>query len=113
MDLSEFKCIQCHACCKQDGYVRLLPHEIDIIADHLDMSIQDFTDQYTHLTQDRRGLSLIDKENGECIFLTAKGCAINPVKPKQCRDFPHGWKFTAFKSICGWAKAHQLETQDT
>ena len=112
-NLSEFKCLQCHACCQQDGYVRLLENEIDVIAEFLDMDVQDFIQTHTRLTRERTGLALTDKENGECFFLGPQGCRINPVKPKQCRDFPHGWKFTAFRSICAWAKAHyKVENSD-
>ncbi len=108
-NLSEFKCIQCHACCKQDGYVRLTREDMDKLALFLDMDVHEFTQTHTRLTRDRNGLALLDKENGECFFLTSEGCRVNPAKPKQCRDFPHGWKFTAFKSICGWARAHYRE----
>ncbi|MCG8565585.1 MAG: YkgJ family cysteine cluster protein [Desulfobacterales bacterium] len=105
-NLSEFKCLGCQACCKEDGYVRLLENEIDTIAQFMGMEVHTFIETHTRLTRERTGLALVDKENGECIFLTPEGCAINPVKPKQCREFPHGWKFAAFKSICAWAKAH-------
>jgi Fe-S-cluster containining protein len=106
MDLSEFKCIGCGACCRQDGYVRLKKNEPDKIASFLKMDIYAFIEKYTILTRDRQMLSLIDKPNGACIFLTSKGCMINDVKPSQCLEFPFSWKFKAFKDICGWAKAN-------
>lgn len=45
---------------------------------------------------DRRGLTLIEKPDGSCIFLEDGepcGCRINPVKPKQCDGFPSRWSF--------------------
>jgi len=40
---------------------------------------------------------MIRKKNGECIFLTEKGCTIHSTRPKVCRNFPadrtHAEKF--------------------
>lgn len=99
-----FKCIRCHACCRQSGYVRLKPDDIDAIADFLKMDVFAFTGEFTRLTRDRQTLALKDQADGSCIFLTPDGCRINPVKPGQCRDFPHKWKFSDFHFICGWAR---------
>jgi Fe-S-cluster containining protein len=104
MDLSNFHCIQCHACCREAGYVRLKKEEPDIISSFLKLDVETFIDRYTILTKDRTALSLIEKGDGSCIFLTESGCKINVVKPLQCREFPHGWKFSGFETICGWAK---------
>ena len=102
-DLSKFECLGCGTCCRQDGYVRLKADEADKIAAFLDMDIYEFIDAYTILTQDRQSLSLIDKKDGECIFLDNGGCRIHPVKPGQCLGFPHQWKFKAFEAVCAWA----------
>ena len=104
-DLSDFKCLNCGACCRQSGYVRLLKNEPDIIAAYLSMDVRSFIDKFTILTRDRQALSLKDKENGECIFLSSKGCNIHPVKPQQCREFPWKWKFSDFNQVCQWARA--------
>ncbi len=104
IDLTDFECIQCQACCKETGYVRLKPHEPDEIAKFLGMDVHEFINTYTRLTWDRQGLSLIEKPDGSCIFLKDQGCLIQAVKPIQCKDFPHKWKFTKFVQICGWAK---------
>lgn len=102
--LKNFHCIRCQACCRETGYVRLTKEEPDSIADFLGMDVNDFIETHTRLTRDRQALSLIDQEDGACIFLTREGCRINPAKPAQCRDFPHKWKFSEFQQICGWAK---------
>ena len=103
-DLEEFQCTRCHACCRQEGYVRLRLGEAESIARFLGMNILSFTREYTVLTRDRQALSLIERKTGECIFLGDKGCRINEVKPGQCRDFPLKWQFSDFETICGWAK---------
>ncbi|MCP3943109.1 MAG: YkgJ family cysteine cluster protein [Desulfobacteraceae bacterium] len=101
--LSNFHCMKCHACCKETGYVRLRENEPDAIASFLKIDIHKFIADYTILTKDRTGLSLIEKEDKSCIFLTDIGCKINSIKPFQCREFPLGWKFSDFETICGWA----------
>lgn len=104
LDLGQFRCLQCHACCRQPGYVRLKSKEPDAIADFLQMDVRSFIDTFTLLTDDRTGLSLMEQDNGACVFLTEQGCRIQPVKPEQCRDFPYKWRFSGFKQICGWAR---------
>jgi Fe-S-cluster containining protein len=64
------------------------------------MSEHDFIQQFTRLTSNRRGLALMDKPNGECIFLEAGQCAVQPVKPQQCRDFPNLWNFPGAEASC-------------
>jgi Fe-S-cluster containining protein len=102
MSLSEFKCLKCGTCCKWPGYVRLSHDDIDNIAIFLNMTVNEFIEKYTFLTRDRRSLSLIENEDGYCIFLTDEGCKINPVKPQQCIDFPHKWRFEGWDDLCGW-----------
>lgn len=106
-DLSNFTCMGCGECCRQDGYVRLKESEVDTIARFLNMAVHQFIDTHTVLTRDRQSLALIDKDNGECIFLCDKGCRINPAKPGQCKNFPYLWKFKSFDAICGWAKKNR------
>lgn len=70
------------------------------MAAYLGVTEFEFIQQYTRLRADKRGLSLVDKPNGECIFLQGRDCAVQPVKPQQCRDFPNGWNFPGFEKIC-------------
>lgn len=60
----------------------------------------EFIQRYTRLREDRRGLALAEKPNGECIFLEGNDCAVQPVKPQQCRDFPNLWNFPGFEQTC-------------
>ncbi len=108
IDLADFKCLGCGACCRESGYVRLKKNEPDSIAVFLNMDINAFIEKHTILTKDRQALSLIEKKDGSCIFLGSKGCTINPVKPLQCQDFPHKWKFKRFHDICEWAKSKKM-----
>ena len=71
----------------------------------LNMTVAGFTERYTRLRDDRLGLSLQDRDNGACIFLSEDpvSCLIQAAKPKQCRDFPLGWKYQDWESICSAA----------
>jgi Fe-S-cluster containining protein len=106
MDLSlsesnDFQCVRCGNCCRGGGYVRLLPEEPALIAAYLDLTEDYFAAEYTFLTVDRRNLSIKERENGDCIFLNDKGaCEIEEVKPKQCRDFPHKWRYPDYEKEC-------------
>ena len=60
----------------------------------------EFIQRFTRLTQDRSGLALQEKGNGECIFLEGNDCSVQPVKPQQCRDFPNLWNFPGFEKVC-------------
>ena len=110
-DLSSFRCIRCGACCKWEGPVRVSDREIDAIADFLGIDLQSFIREYTRLTPDRRSLSLLEKEDGSCLYYddAEKACRINPVKPEQCRDFPLRWNFPSWRRFCAGAAALENE----
>ena len=95
-----YQCQRCTACCRWPGQVRLTEEEIAKLAAFKGMAEFDFIQAFTRLTNDRRGLALRDKENGECIFLDGENCAVQAVKPQQCRDFPNLWNFPGFEKIC-------------
>ncbi len=60
----------------------------------------DFIQEFTRLAANRQGLALKDKPDGSCIFLEGNDCAVQPVKPQQCRDFPNLWNFPGFEKVC-------------
>lgn len=95
-----YECQRCTACCRWPGQVRLSNAEIALLAAFKQLSEFDFIQQYTRITADKRGLALLDKANGECIFLEGNDCAVQPVKPQQCRDFPNLWNFPGFEKVC-------------
>jgi Fe-S-cluster containining protein len=94
------ECQRCTACCRWPGEVRLAEGEIFRLAAHVKMSEVEFIQRFTRLTADRRGLALMEKPNGECVFLEGIDCQVQPVKPQQCRDFPNLWNFPGFEEIC-------------
>lgn len=64
------------------------------------MSESDFIEKFTRLRWDRGGLSLTEKEDHSCIFLEGESCAVQPVKPQQCKEFPNLWNFPGFEKMC-------------
>ena len=104
-DYSDFRCRRCGACCRWEGAVKVGESEIDAIAGFLGIPVPEFLEKRTVFTPDRKHLSLREKSNGECEFLTldASGlpaCAIEPVKPRQCRIFPEKWNFPGWEKEC-------------
>jgi Fe-S-cluster containining protein len=103
-DSVKFECRRCGNCCRVPGYVHLTQSEIDACAEYLKMGAGEFIEKYTRLTKYRTGLSLLERQDGSCIFLSEGGeCLIEPVKPLQCRQFPAIWKYDDMEEVCaGW-----------
>ena len=102
--MSDFTCMKCGGCCRVPGYVRLHAGEVETIARHLDMAVDTFVGRYTRVTADRRHLSLNESTEHHCVFLTLdRECRIQPVKPRQCREFPVKWRFEGWEDVCAAA----------
>jgi hypothetical protein len=95
-----YECQRCTACCRWPGQVRLTDVEIAGLAAFLNLGEFDFIQRFARVRADRRGLALQEKPTGECIFLNGNDCAVQAVKPQQCRDFPSLWRFPAFEQSC-------------
>ncbi len=93
-------CQRCTACCRWPGQVRLTDADIARIAAFLQLGEPNFIERYTRLQHDRRGLALQEKPDGACVLLDGNLCAIQAVKPQQCRDFPNLWKYPDAEKYC-------------
>ena len=101
IDPATFHCVRCGACCRVPGYVALAAGEPESIAAFLGLDVYAFTKQYTTLTWNRRDLSLIEKEDGGCVFLQDDNtCRIQSVKPAQCKGFPFLWRSPRLEKEC-------------
>jgi len=101
LDTPFYQCQRCGACCKWPGDVKIETDEIANIANFLKLSEEQFLEKYTRLRGNRKGLSLIEKTNHECIMLTDGNiCNINEVKPRQCAGFPNTWNFPNWRNVC-------------
>jgi hypothetical protein len=105
------ECQRCTACCRWPGQVRLTDSEISRLAVFKGLPETEFIQHFTRLTQDRRGLALMDQPDGACIFLVDGNCAVQAVKPQQCRDFPNLWSFPGAELLCK-AKPRQVDAAE-
>lgn len=80
--------------------MRLADAEVARLAAFRGVDERAFIQEFTRLRPDRLGLALMDKPSGECVFLDGEHCAVQPVKPQQCRDFPNLWNFPGFEQVC-------------
>ena len=94
------ECQRCTACCRWPGQVLLNDVEIARMAAFKGLSEHDFIQQFAKLRPDRRGLALKEQPDGACIFLEGENCAVQPVKPQKCREFPNLWNFPGFEKVC-------------
>ena len=97
-----FGCTQCGKCCTgSPGYTWVSLDEINIIADHLKIPINDFIRDYLRKVDGKWAL-LEYTPSYDCIFLKDKRCSIYQVRPKQCRTFP--WWPKNLESKKNWEK---------
>lgn len=86
--------------------MKIAADEAVSLAGLLGIAVTDFTGRYTRLTADRRGLSLVERPDGSCVFLEAdNACRVQAAKPRQCRAFPLAWAFEGYRDICAAAAA--------
>lgn len=95
-----YQCQRCGNCCRWHGEVPVTEEEVERISSHLEIPLYDFVSRYTDLRRNRVGLTLIDKPDGECIFLDGIECTIQSVKPSHCAGFPNDWNFPGWKEKC-------------
>lgn len=98
-----FECTGCGKCCTgSPGNVWIDETEVNLMAEHLEISKKIFTRRYTKKRDGR--LSLVEtKKDYACIFLKDNRCSIYEVRPQQCRTFP--WWKENLKSEESWKAA--------
>jgi Fe-S-cluster containining protein len=95
-----YECQRCTNCCRWPGFVRVEAADITALAGATGLSEHEFIQRYTRLRPQRDGLALVDKPNGECVFLDGRDCAVQSSKPSQCRGFPNTWNFPGWREVC-------------
>ena len=96
-----YQCQRCGNCCRWPGDVHVTAEEVREIAAFVGMEEDVFIRDCTRLNANRTGLSIIDKANGECLFLEGVNtCRIQKVKPVQCAGFPNVWNFPGWREKC-------------
>lgn len=106
-----FSCTMCGNCCSGPaGYVIVSDEEAAALAKRLNISVQKFITDYTHVTSEGRSLNEKKSPAGlDCIFLdrtTVPGkaiCGVYEDRPIQCRTWPF-WP-SVIKSERTWEQA--------
>lgn len=99
-----FTCTHCGRCCGgAPGHVWVSPEEMNAIAEHLRLPLDQF--QRRHTRRAERGRSLLEHADGDCEFLRRQAdgkayCGIYEVRPLQCRTWPF-WK-SNLRSLRAW-----------
>jgi len=91
-----FSCTQCGACCSgPPGYVWFDDAEARAMADHLQVSLDDFLRFFAHTVDGHWTLNEKRSPAGryDCVFLrrqdgAAPRCSIYSARPTQCRTWP-------------------------
>lgn len=94
-----FQCTMCGNCCSgPEGYVLVDDKEAAALAAHLNLSLAEFLERYTHMTSAGRSLTEKTTPHGQdCVFLDRDKfpgkavCGVYELRPKQCRTWPF-WK---------------------
>lgn len=95
-----FKCIQCGDCCTgEPGTIYVSAAEIESIAAHLQLAVDEFRAVYLYPYKD--SYSIKEDHRGHCLFYQ-EGCTIYPLRPLQCRTFPF-W-FSNVRSESRWRR---------
>lgn len=92
-------CASCggHCCRGESGYIWTKYDEIERLAVHIGLGLEDFAKMYLRKVGHR--YSLIEKElavdDVACIFFdeNAKQCGVYEARPSQCRTFPFWEQF--------------------
>lgn len=97
----QFSCRpNCGACCKGPlpGFVYLDAAEIERLADHLELGLDDFGRRYLRQVDGRLALTE-DRRTMDCSFWSDDaGCTVYRVRPAQCRQFPFWPEVTRSRS---------------
>ena len=101
----KFKCTECGQCCTgAPGYIWVTEEEIQTIASHLKMTLDDFAFQHLRMVNGR--WSLRERPTTyDCVFLNGKKCDIYMHRPTQCRTFP--WWPQNLQSEEEWVQASE------
>ena len=62
--MKNFTCQCCGQCCKWDGFVKATEEEMNAAAKLLGISLDEFIQTYTKLSQDRQSLVFTDRKDG-------------------------------------------------
>lgn len=86
-----FECQRCSNCCRHEpGFVFLSYNDLKRLESGTGLSRSEFVSEYCRgvYIHGAYRLSLVEKENYDCIFWTPEGCKVYEHRPLQCRSYP-------------------------
>ncbi len=100
VDGLRFKCTGCGKCCTgAPGYVFLSDLDLKLLADHFQMSREEFCQKYTRYVDGHYAL-LEDAKNYDCVFYKDKKCTVYEARPVQCKTYP--WWVHNLRNPADW-----------
>ncbi len=81
-----FTCHQCGDCCRGFGGTYVSESDIEVIARYVKAAPERFLTRYCQPSGSRWVLG--QGATGYCVFWRDGLCAIHPVKPRMCREWP-------------------------
>jgi len=81
-----FTCRQCGDCCRGFGGTYVSESDIEVIARYVKAAPERFLTRYCQPSGSRWVLG--QGATGYCVFWRDGLCAIHPVKPRMCREWP-------------------------
>ncbi|MFA6687879.1 MAG: YkgJ family cysteine cluster protein [Sphaerochaetaceae bacterium] len=87
----KFECTGCGYCCSSEpGYVFLSDIDAKRLTAATGLSMAQFLEVYCRKIDMGafKLVSLKERENFDCIFLTEAGCSVYDARPEQCRTYP-------------------------
>lgn len=85
-----YVCRACNRCCYHKA-IQVGPYEVLRLARNRSISTTEFLRTYT----ETGGTILRVQPDGNCVFLTEKGCGVHPDRPLVCRLYPLGRQIDA------------------
>lgn len=86
-----FSCKRCSFCCGNSPmYVYLSERDLKILAEHYELSEDDFINKYCRWVMYYGGvevLALLQEKNYDCV-MWSKGCSAYEARPVQCSTYP-------------------------
>ena len=84
----EIDCTGCANCCRQ-YHVSLSDGEVEVLAEHLGIPVEQFRERYTRQDPEDSRVAIIRHNKGECVFLDGNICMVYDARPSACREYPY------------------------
>lgn len=95
----------CRYCCGvEPGYVFLNKDDLVRLTTHFQLSAREFLQRYCRKVPmgSISYISLLEKENHDCVFLVEHGCGVYDARPVQCATYPF-WN-TILENLASWER---------